>query len=123
MPGPMGLICTCTPLPWHVSQVCLFPLLLPVPLHFVQGSLRDSDNFLQCSMKHTCGTSGDSVEVRCKADNAVHKGDSGRISTTAVDSMQHQRGAAGHCWMTGKRIATCCSHRTVLGNAIVQLLQ
>lgn len=46
MPGPMGRIMTCTPVPWQVSHWWRCPLLLPVPLHLPQGSLRERDSFL-----------------------------------------------------------------------------
>jgi hypothetical protein len=49
MPGPMGLIMTCTPEPWQVSHVSRLPLLLPEPAHLEQGSLRDRDSFLWAS--------------------------------------------------------------------------
>lgn len=49
MPGPIGRIKTCTPVPWQVSHWVRLPLLLPVPLHLLQGNLRDSDSFLRSS--------------------------------------------------------------------------
>lgn len=51
MPGPSGRMCTCTPEPWQVEQVWRLPDLLPVPLHLLQGSLRDRDSFLQAITK------------------------------------------------------------------------
>lgn len=56
MPGPIGRIMTCTPVPWQVSHWVRLPLLLPVPLHLLQGSLRDSDSFLRSSEQ--AGTQG-----------------------------------------------------------------
>jgi hypothetical protein len=64
MPGPMGRIMTWTPVPWQVPHSSRLPLLLPVPLHLPQGSLRERDSFLHSADARGRTSQGGKTQAR-----------------------------------------------------------